>query len=83
MWNAKCWIGDDWEHHVYYFPLLSEPIKSYERNNLKSEAQFHDQLVHCGKNFSMNFPSIFYLALSDSTDRKSGNAEHPTGYVAI
>lgn len=25
---------------------------------------------------------IFYLALSDSTNRKSGSGEHPTGYVA-
>lgn len=47
-------MQNDWEHQAQSFPLLSVPIKSYERTDPKSEAVFHNQLVNCGKDFAIN-----------------------------
>lgn len=61
---------------------LSALIKSYDRQYPKSEALFHHQLA-VRRNPQPTSRVFSTLLQSDSVNRKSGSAEHPTRYVAM
>lgn len=69
VFSLSPWSGaPDSDHRMtgnirHVLPMLSALMMSYDRSYAKSEALFHNQLVSCNKNFTMNFESIFCLAL--------------------
>lgn len=66
-------------HILSKLPAL---IKSYDRQYPKSKALFHHQLAVRRNPWSTS--RVFSTLLqSDSVNRKSGSAEHPTRYVAM
>lgn len=70
IFSSSLWSGvPDPDHRTtrnikHVPPMPSVLIKSYDRSYAKSEALFHNQLVSCNKNLTMNFKSIFGLALA-------------------